>query len=250
MKKIQRQLAIKCFHVEKVEFATKTSLRNRFLSIYNVSKEVKETFPAISEFNVSIINPHQHHIEINSIMDIIPISTKVLGELGTGITHTLTGVYIMLTGADESGKQFNEFGSSEGLLDERLTLNKAGTPGENDIIIHVDVILKGEVSFTRNLAFSIFQACDLQIQTIRECLKMINGQEATERYDYCDKVEKEKTRIAIVKQVAGQGAMYDNLLFSKEPSGTEEGISIIDIGNMPIVLSPNEYRDGALRSLT
>ena len=44
--------------------------------------------------------------------------------------------------------------------------------------------------------------------------------------------------------------MYDNLLFPNEPSGFEGGISIIDLGNMPVVLSPNEYRDGILRSLT
>ena len=36
-------------------------------------------------------------------MDIIPISTKVLGKLGEGITHTITGVYVMLTGVDVNG---------------------------------------------------------------------------------------------------------------------------------------------------
>ena len=56
-------------------------------------------------------------------------------------------------------------------------------------------------------------------------------------------------KVAIVKQVAGQGAMYDNWLFPDQPSGYNGGVSIIDIGNMPIVLSPNEYRDGALRSM-
>ena len=43
--------------------------------------------------------------------------------------------------------------------------------------------------------------------------------------------------------------MYDNLLFPQEPSGFAGGISIIDLGNMPVVLSPNEYRDGVLRAL-
>lgn len=36
-------------------------------------------------------------------MDIIPVSTKVLGILGEGITHTLTGVYFMMTGVDVDG---------------------------------------------------------------------------------------------------------------------------------------------------
>ena len=51
-------------------------------------------------------------------MDIIPISTKVLGKIGDGITHTLTGVYVMLTGVDSNGVQTAEFGSSEGNLKE------------------------------------------------------------------------------------------------------------------------------------
>ena len=42
----------------------------------------------------------------------------------------------------------------------------------------------------------------------------------------------------IVKQVAGQGAMYDTHLFAKEPSGVEGGRSIIDMGNMPFWLRP------------
>ena len=53
----------------------------------------------------------------------------------------------------------------------------------------------------------------------------------------------------IVKQVAGQGAMYDTSLFAKEPSGTENGRSIIDMGNMPVIVTPNEYRDGIIRSM-
>ncbi|EOA3386089.1 hypothetical protein ACH0DO_001488 [Enterococcus hirae] len=55
--------------------------------------------------------------------------------------------------------------------------------------------------------------------------------------------------MTLVKQVAGQGAMYDMLLFPDEPSGFKGGHSIIDMNNMPIFLSANEYRDGAIRSM-
>ena len=58
-----------------------------------------------------------------------------------------------------------------------------------------------------------------------------------------------KKRVLIIKQVAGQGAMYDTFLFAKEPSGVEGGKSIIDLGNMPVILTPNEYRDGIIRSM-
>ena len=53
----------------------------------------------------------------------------------------------------------------------------------------------------------------------------------------------------IIRQVAGQGAMYDMYLFPDEPSGAIGGKSIIDMGNMPVVVTPNEYRDGILRSM-
>ena len=43
--------------------------------------------------------------------------------------------------------------------------------------------------------------------------------------------------------------MYDTQLFSHEPSAMEGGRSIIDMGNVPMIVSPNEYRDGALRCM-
>jgi len=91
--------------------------------------------------------------------------------------------------------------------------------------------------------------CDLFIQEIRNILKKMPGRDCDEKHEYYDKIRPGKKRVAIVKQIAGQGAMYDNLLFPDEPSGFEGGKSIIDMGNVPIVLSPNEYRDGALRSM-
>ena len=57
------------------------------------------------------------------------------------------------------------------------------------------------------------------------------------------------TKVRLIKPVAGQGAMYETHLFAKEPSGVEGGKSIIDMGNMPIIVSPNEYRDGIIRSM-
>ncbi|MDR7001953.1 proline reductase cluster protein PrdD [Neobacillus niacini] len=245
-----RRLTIKCFHVRNVVIGTKVALNNGALTLPSLDNDLLNKFDKVSKLAVSIIEPKKHDIEINTIMDIMPISAKVLGILGDGITHTLTGVYVMLTGGDEDGRQMHEFGSSEGILKDKLMLGKAGTPNEDDYIIHIDVLLKSGLSFTRSLAFLMFQICDSIIQPIRDVLKIKNGKDVDEKYVYYDEVKKGKTKIAIVKQVAGQGAMYDNLLFPNEPSGIEGGISIMDIGNMPVVLTPNEYRDGALRSLT
>ena len=55
--------------------------------------------------------------------------------------------------------------------------------------------------------------------------------------------------MVIIRRVAGQGAMYDTHLFPDEPSGVEGGKSIIEMGNMPVMITPNEYRDGIIRSM-
>lgn len=44
--------------------------------------------------------------------------------------------------------------------------------------------------------------------------------------------------------------MYDNFILPTSSSSVAGGRSIIDMGNMPIILSPNEYRDGAIGAMT
>ena len=249
--KILRRLVIKAFHIDKVEVGDKNSIGKRMLTIdKEMSKSLVKNEELIEDININIIKPGQHDIYVNTIMDIIPISTKVLGELGQGITHTLTGVYVMVTGADSKGKQMHEFGSSEGILKEQLVLGKAGTPSKDDYIIHFDVTLKSDIPYERKLPLSAFRACDQFIQGIRLSLKELDGRDSTESHEYLDKIRPNSKKVVIVKQIAGQGAMYDNQLFSDEPSGVSGGKSIIDIGNVPMIISPNEYRDGALRAMT
>lgn len=249
--KILRRLVIKAFHINEVKAGSKVSLKKDVLTINtNRIKELEKENDIISKITLDVIKPGDHDREINTIMDIVPISTKVLGGLGEGITHTLTGVYVMLTGVDEDGRQMHEFGSSEGNLKDQMVLGRLGTPGENDYIIHMDVTVKGGLPYDRSLPNAAFKACDDFIQDIRETLKKEDGRSATEIREYFDKIRENAKKVVIVKQIAGQGAMYDNLLFAKEPSGYEGGTSIIDMCNMPMILSPNEYRDGALRSMT
>lgn len=249
--KILRRLVIKSFHIDEVKADSKTFINKNQLSIDISSiKEAQSEYNVVSDIKVDIIKPGDYDREINTIMDIIPISTKVLGTLGEGITHTLTGVYVMLTGADEDGRQMHEFGSSEGNLKDQMILGRFGTPSINDYIIHVDVTVKGGLPYERELPLAAFKICDEFIGKIRECLKDEDGRNATCVSEYFDKVRPNAKKVVIVKQIAGQGAMYDNQLFPKEPSGVEGGISIIDMANVPMIISPNEYRDGALRSMT
>ncbi|GCD08582.1 proline reductase cluster protein PrdD [Clostridium tagluense] len=246
-----RKLLIKTFHIEKVEFGKKTLIQNKILYLREDIKMdlIQESIDIIKCIEVKIVNPKQHDFFVNSIMDFSPIATKVLGKIGDGITHTLTGVYVMLTGIDEMGIQVAEFGSSEGILSEQVVFGRAGTPNETDIIIHVDVILKDGMGSVRIGPTAAHRACDRLVQEIRESLKKMNGKLYDEKFEYFDKIKLGKKKVVVIKQVAGQGAMYDTQLLGKEPGGFESGRSIIDLGNVPIILSPNEYRDGALRAM-
>ena len=138
-----RRLVIKAFHMTDVEWGEENDITVD--GHMTVSKAMLESLTAkedhIEKIDIQIIRPGDHDRWTNTIMDIIPISTKVLGKLGEGITHTVTGVYVMLTGVDTNGKQCHEFGSSEGNLKEQLYLNRAGTPGDDDYIISFDVTL-------------------------------------------------------------------------------------------------------------
>ena len=246
-----RRLVIKSYHINKVEKSdeNKVQLDGNLFVNGNALKSILPKYPKLETLNIEVIRPGDRDRYTNTIMDIIPISTKVLGKLGEGITHTLTGVYVILTGVDTNGKQAHEFGSSEGVLRDKLYLNRAGTPGDEDYIISFDVLLKAGMGQDRDGVLQAHKACDEFIQIFREQMKRMKGDKCTERHEYYDVVRPGKKRVLIVKQVAGQGAMYDTSLFAKEPSGTEGGHSIIDMGNMPILVTPNEYRDGIIRSM-
>ena len=237
----KEKLQIKAFHMKDVALGKKVKIENSQLTIPTEIEYDKNVFEKVE---VKIIKPREHNFYVNTIMDVVPISTKVIGRLGEGITHTLTGVYMLLTGANTEGKQMHEFGSSEGILQEQLVLNKAGSPADSDYLIHIDVIIKPEIDFDRHLAFSIFELSDVYLQNIREVMKVLSGRDADEVHEFYN-----KQKVALVKEVAGQGMMYDNQLFPLEPSGIDKGISIIDMNNMPVLLTPNEYRDGAIRAM-
>jgi D-proline reductase (dithiol) PrdD len=245
-----RRLVIKTFDIKKIEFSNKTSIKDGILYIREgIEKDVIQEEQLIKELKISVVTPDNHDFFVNSIMDFSPIATKVLGRLGQGITHVLTGVYVMLTGVDEKGIQVAEFGSSEGILSEQVVFGRAGTPGRYDMILHVDVTLKSMAGSSRPGPTAAHRACDKIIQEIREYLKKMNGRFCDEKHEYFDKMRPGKKKVVIVKQVAGQGCMYDTQILGNNPGSFLGGRSIIDMGNCPMIISPNEYRDGALRAM-
>lgn len=251
MDKELRRLVIKAFHITDVAWGDETKVTaDGKMTIARDWEHRRGMEPDyIEKIDVQIIRPYDHDRYTNTIMDIVPVSAKVLGKIGEGITHTLTGAYVILTGVDVNGKQAHEFGSSEGNLKEQIKYGKAGTPAEGDYMISFDVTLKAGMGQDRAGVTAAHRACDVFVQILREQMKKFHGDRCTERHEYYDIVRPGKKKVLIMKQVAGQGAMYDTHLFSKEPSGVEGGRSIIDMGNMPVLVTPNEYRDGIIRSM-
>lgn len=252
METVQRSLTIRQFHIREVLFGERCAVSSGRLSLdRKLPQKLEESDDRIDSVSVRVITPAERNCYTDTIMDVIPISTKALGRLGEGITHTLTGAYLVLCGCDAEGNQMAEFGSSEGTLSQQMIAGRAGTPGESDLIIHMTVVLKaGVIGDQRTAPDLIHQTADAYLQAVREVLRELEGSEATASHVFKDRIRHGGKRVILIKQIGGQGAMHDNRILPDEPSGFAGGRSNIDLGNVPIILSPNEYRDGALRAMT
>lgn len=246
-----KTLIIKTFHINNLLFGDKNNVDTNGTMTVNkdILNELLIDEPAITKVDINIIKPGEHNIWTNCILDFMPISTKALGTIGQGITHTLTGVYIMLTAVGQNGGKPSRYGISDGILSDLVSLERAGTPGKNDFIISFNVTINDEYLPVRSGQLATYRVCDNYLQTFREKMKKFNGHKCTEKHEFIEKTYSGEKRIALIKQVPGQGAMFDTCILPEEPSGLSSGRSIIDLGNAPVVLTPNEYRDGALHAM-
>lgn len=249
--KILRSLTIKSFEVNRISWGDDFSFdyEGNLQITDSVLSGILAEEPHITDIRLRLIPPEGRHCPTNTIMDIIPISAKVLGKPGEGITHTFTGLYVFLTGIDENGVQVAEFGSSEGILEEQFVPGRPGTPDMTDYILSFDVTLKAGMGTCRPGPTAAHRACDAYCRYLRNLLKKAKPDSYSEKHVFQDKVRPGGRKVVLIKQVAGQGAMYDTGIFPDEPSGYQGCRSIIDLGNMPVLITPNEYRDGALRAM-
>ena len=173
MEQILSKLTIKAFHMDEVVFGDQNSVTSQgkltVCPVWYVENEL------IDHVDIKIIPPDKRDIPVTSVMDITPISAKVLGKLGEGITHTLTGVYVMMTGADVNGAPCAAFGACEGILSEVVAFDKAGTPGFNDYIIHFDITFKDKMAMERRAVTEAHKQCDAFMQIFREQIKLFKG---------------------------------------------------------------------------
>ena len=249
-KKVIRKLIKKHIKITDVEISDKTAIENGkiFIDGSIVDKAVKED-PLCVSMSLDVIYPDKRHVYTDTIMDVAPIATKVEGELGEGVTKVADGVVFMLTGVDEDGVQIHEFGSSEGFLDEKMYFGHPGCADEGDIIIRCHAVIKRLTGMTRPGPFAAHKCEDYIIQAVRNELKKYDGEVVRE--EVCEDLRRKgNPRVVLVKEIMGQGAMHDNVLCPNEPCGVMGGQKNVDLGNVPIVLTPNQVRDGSIHALT
>ena len=249
-KKVIRTLTKKHIKITDAEIGTETSIKDGKITIDGgiVEKAILED-PLCKSMELSVIKPNERHVYTETIMDVCPIATKVEGELGSGVTKVADGVVFMLTGVDEDGVQIHEFGSSEGYLDEKMYFGHPGCADENDIIIRCNVVIQRLSGMTRPGPFAAHKCQDYVIQAVRNELKKYDGEIVRE--EICEDVRRPgNPRVVLVKEIMGQGAMHDNVICPTEPCGILGGQKNVDCGNVPIILTPNQVRDGSIHALT
>lgn len=249
------KLTIKSYHISKVCESKEFSISLNSEGFYDLSvdlsmiKDMENSNDLIENFEISILPPGKRDVQISSIMDILPISVKVLGKIGEGITHTLTGVYVILCGEDVAGNQICAFGNSDGILSQQMVPGKCGTPSDDDYIILMQAKIKEGEGFSRPGPEAVNFACDMFCDKIRDQLKKCDIHAFSDKNIYEEVKRTGKPKVAIVKMVSGQGAMYDTHFLPDQPSGYNNSKSIIDITGAPMIISPNEYRDGAIKAM-
>ena len=205
----------------------------------------------VKDFHLEIITPDKYHTYSETIMDVQPVATKE-GDaiLGEGATRVLDGVVMMLTGTDEGGVQIGEFGSSEGYLDENIMWGRPGCPDKGEIFIKGNIVVQEKTNMERRGPMAAHTAFDIITQEIREVMKELDDSFIVEDEELKSIRRPGKKKVVIVKEIMGQGAMHDNFILPVEPVGILGARANVDLGNVPVCVSPLEVLDGCIHALT
>ena len=216
-----------------------------------IEAEVIANQELVKDFHLEIITPDQYHTYSETIMDVQPIATKE-GDaiLGEGATRVLDGVVMMLTGTDEGGVQIGEFGSSEGYLDENIMWGRPGCPDKGEIFIKGNIVVQEKTNMERRGPMAAHTAFDIITQEIREVMKELDDSFIVEDEELKSIRRPGKKKVVIVKEIMGQGAMHDNFILPVEPVGVLGARANVDLGNVPVCVSPLEVLDGCIHALT
>jgi len=247
-----RTLIKKHFKIDKVVLGEETKIEGTTLTVRKgVELEAVESQNLVTAMTLEIITPAEYDTYSETIMDVQPIATKEVDcFLGTGTTRVIDGVIMMVTGVDENGVQIGEFGSSEGILSENIMWNRPGSPDKGDIFIKTTVTIKAGTNMERPGPLAAHTASDFITQEIRNVLKKANENLVVETEELVQFRRPGKKKVVVIKEIMGQGAMHDNVILPTEPAGIMGGRPNVDLGNLPIVMSPLEVLDGGVHALT
>lgn len=250
--KVVRTLTRKHFKINKVEFGPETKIEGTTLYIReNICEDAVKVSELVKDIKIDIITPEKYNTYSETIMDVQPIATKEKdSKLGSGLTRVIDGVIVMVTGTDENGVQIGEFGSSEGILEENIQFGRPGAPDKGEIFIKTQVTIAAGTNMERPGPLAAHKATDRITQEIREALNKVDESLVSSTELFEQKRRPGKKKVIIVKEIMGQGAMHDNLILPVEPVGILGAKPNVDLGNVPIMLSPLEVMDGGIHALT
>lgn len=251
--KVVRTLTRKHYNITEVKRGPETKIEGTTLYIREgIEKDCIDSQELVYDLKIDIIAPEDYHTYSETIMDVQPIACKEgEDEIGSGTTRVLDGVIMMVTGTDANGVQIGEFGSSEGYLDENIMWNRPGAPDKGEIFIKTQVTIKEGTNMERPGPLAAHTATDHITQEIREALKALEDDSLVVDTQTFNQVRRPgKKKVVIVKEIMGQGAMHDNLILPVEPVGVLGAKPNVDLGNVPVCVSPLEVLDGCIHALT
>ena len=250
--KVVGTLTRKHFKITEVKRGPETKIEGTTLYIREgIEQEVIDNQELVKDFHLEIITPDKYHTYSETIMDVQPIATKEGdADLGTGVTRVLDGVVMMLTGTDEGGVQIGEFGSSEGYLDENIMWGRPSCPDKGEIFVKGNIVIQEKTNMERRGPMAAHTAFDVITQEIREVMKELDDSLVAETQELKQVRRPGKKKVVIVKEIMGQGAMHDNFILPVEPVGILGARANVDLGNVPVCVSPLEVLDGCIHALT
>lgn len=250
--KIVGTLTRKHFNITEVKRGPETKIEGTTLYIREgIEADVIADQELVKDIKLEIITPELYHTYSETVMDVQPIATKEGDdELGSGVTRVLDGVVMMLTGVDEGGVQIGEFGSSEGYLDENIMWGRPGCPDKGEIFIKGNIVIQEKTNMERRGPMAAHTAFDIITQEIREVMKKLDESLVVDTQELKSIRRPGKKKVVIVKEIMGQGAMHDNFILPVEPVGILGARANVDLGNVPVCVSPLEVLDGCIHALT
>ena len=247
--KLKGTLRREYIQINRASLGDKTEIKDGVLTLRKgIEKPLCKAEKRIKEVHVQFVAPEDYrHFWINSNLDFMPIARKAEGKLGEGVTQQLEGIKVMLNGVeDKSGFQPANIGSSEGLLDEHVTFDQAGTPKSTDYILHIDFLFEEGEGRTAEGICAAHALADTILNEIRDAMA---DQPASRTEDFVMTERPSKMRIGLVNICSGLGNMYDTSVYPDQPAGYLGSYLTRDTDNKPIFMTANEVLDGAIHSL-